>query len=198
MLIKDDNTLWTSGAGSSGGHGTGTTGNISKLTQNMKVGSDNAGVFTGYMHTLLLKNDGKLMATGYNNSGQTSNAEKAMDTQLVFKVMIDANGQNITGVSDVSLGRDYTMILKKDGTLWGVGDNTNNKLGIRSTNAVANAVKVMEGAAYVAAGVNHTLAVAEDGTVWAAGTNISHQYGDKTIPSKEKPGWIKLDISGLK
>jgi uncharacterized repeat protein (TIGR02543 family) len=200
MVVKKDGTLLTSGAGDSGGQGTGSSTVVSKLTQNLKEGANNAQVFTGYMHTLLLKKDGRLMAAGYNNSGQTSNEEKAMNTQLAFQAMVDETGQNITGVSDVSLGRDFTMILKNEGTLWGVGSNAQNKLGYfppSSVASVTNAVKVMDNVAYVAAGINHTLAVTEDGSVWAAGSNSINQYGDKFIPSTEKAKWKKLDLSGL-
>jgi alpha-tubulin suppressor-like RCC1 family protein len=198
MVIKEDGALLTSGAGDTGGQGTGAAATVSKLTQNLKEGTDNARVFTGYLHTLLLKKDGRLMAAGYNNSGQTSNEEKAVNTQLTFQPMVDAHNQIITGVSDVSLGRDYTVILKKDGTLWGVGSNEDNKLGLRGVKSVANAVPVLDHVASAAAGVNHTLAVTEDGSLWAAGRNGSHQYGDKFISSTEKPGWTKLDISSLK
>jgi alpha-tubulin suppressor-like RCC1 family protein len=114
---------------------------------------------------------------------------------LYFAPVIDTENTELTDVAFASLGEDHSMILKKDGTLWAMGRNSESQLGISGPNQL-KAVKVLENVAYVAAGYNHTMAVKEDGTLWAAGSNQNGQFGQKTAAATNNL-WTEIDISKI-
>jgi alpha-tubulin suppressor-like RCC1 family protein len=194
LVVKTDGTLWTSGAGSSGAMGTGDTSSVNKLALNKTMMGDNAAVFAGYEHALLLKNDGRLLAAGTNTYGQLGTGLKTA-VQTSFKPVVDSENKPITDAAFVSAARDYTLILRKDGTLWAAGRNLDNKFGMATKDeANFSAVKVLERVVSVATGINHALAVTDDGTLWAAGSNVHKQFGNA---STGKRNWEKLDTSAL-
>lgn len=58
---------------------------------------------------MILKNGGNFWATGYNGFWQFGNGIARKDSNVPIQVL--------TGVSYVSAGMTYTMIIKTDGTL---------------------------------------------------------------------------------
>ncbi len=92
-------------------------------------------------------------------------------------------GLNDSDVAQVSAGGWHSMIVKTDGTLWAVGDNSQGQLGDGTTNNKSVPVKVMTGVAQVSAGEYHTMIVKTDGTLWAVGTNRYGELGDGTSGS---------------
>jgi alpha-tubulin suppressor-like RCC1 family protein len=77
-------------------------------------------VEVGTQHTMILRSDGTLWATGYNSSGQLGDGT-TQDKVLPVLVM--------SGVASVSAGREHTVILKTDGTVWATGNNNYGQLG---------------------------------------------------------------------
>merc|ERR1712226_473540 len=80
-------------------------------------------VAAGGYHTMVLKTDGTLWATGRNRYGQLGDGTNT-----------DKNNKNrfsqvMTGVKDVAAGGDHTMVVKTDGTLWVTGYNWSGQLG---------------------------------------------------------------------
>lgn len=71
-------------------------------------------------HTMILKTDGTLWATGRNNLGQLGNG-----TLTDFNTPV----QVMSGVQAVSAGGAHTMIVKADGTLWATGWNLFGQFG---------------------------------------------------------------------
>jgi alpha-tubulin suppressor-like RCC1 family protein len=85
------------------------------------------------MHTMILKTDGTLWATGYNFSGQLGTGD-TLNRKTPVQVM--------SGVSAVSAGYFHTMILKSNGTLWATGNNVDGELGNGGMISIKTPVKV--------------------------------------------------------
>ena len=70
LILKNDNTLWGCGRNYEGQLGLGDTGNRSTFTQ-ITTNADNVKeIYCGNGYTFILKNDGTLWSTGYNDYGR--------------------------------------------------------------------------------------------------------------------------------
>ncbi len=143
-------------------------------------------VSAGTDHTMILKTDGTLWATGRNSDGQLGN--DSTDQKLTpVKVM--------SGVGQVSAGGSHTMIVVK-GELWAVGRNREGQLGDGAgNNNELTAVQVrtapggrpMTEVAQVSANNNHTIILKTNGELWAVGENRFGQLGDNSQENKANP-----------
>lgn len=122
LILKTDGTLWACGYNGDGELGDGTTTDRHIPVQTMaSVKSMAAGLY----HSLILKTDGTLWTCGMNEYGQLGNgiwASPQAPTPIPVQVM--------SNVLSMAGGRNHTLILKTDGTLWGCGDNSGGQLGI--------------------------------------------------------------------
>ncbi|GAB3998695.1 hypothetical protein GCM10028807_47070 [Spirosoma daeguense] len=126
LVLKTDNTLWVSGNNSVGQLGLGTVGIGATVYQFTKAADNVRAVAAGNHHSLILKTDNTLWATGGNKVGQFGNGNQT-----------DRNtfGQVMSGVSYVATGggnEASTFIIKTDNTLWATGDNLAGQLGFAS------------------------------------------------------------------
>ncbi|MFA6285846.1 MAG: chitobiase/beta-hexosaminidase C-terminal domain-containing protein [Opitutaceae bacterium] len=98
-------------------------------------------------------------------------------------------------VDKIAAGQDYTLALKRDGTVWSWGYNTNGQLGQGSLGEFWYPAKVtgLAGITAIAAGPLHGLALKSDGTVWAWGYNNNGQLGDGTTTQRLGP----VQVTGL-
>ena len=106
---------------------------------------------------------------------------------LEIAVASPAGGYQSGAIASVSVGEDYTMILKIDGTLWATGWNYFGQLGDSSHADRSIPVQVMTDVASVSAGWTHTMILKTDGTLWATGDNTHGQLGDGTTTWKPTP-----------
>lgn len=78
-------------------------------------------------------------------------------------------------------GRDHTLALKPDGTIWAWGSNFNGQLGVGSA-VESIELPVQIGTANdwsdISAGGDNSYAIKTDGTLWAWGSNQFGQIGD--------------------
>ena len=153
------------------------------------------GVAIGADHSLAFFNNSTVRAWGYNGFGQLGNGTTTYSNIPVpVKIKIDtASSINLTGVTAVAAGGFHSLALKKDGTVWSWGENTNGQLG-NGTNVnatIAQAVSTGQtGVASItgiAAGGSHSLALDINGQVWAWGYNGNGQLGDGTLVDKNLP-----------
>jgi alpha-tubulin suppressor-like RCC1 family protein len=75
---------------------------------------------SGY-HSLILKEDGSVWATGYNSEGQLGTGNTTNRSSFT---QVDASG-----VKALAAGNGHSLILKEDGSVWATGNNDNGKLG---------------------------------------------------------------------
>ena len=118
------------------------TGGTAELDYN----SDGMPIMAGDAHTIGLKSDGTVIATGDNGYGQCG----------VY------DWSNIVAVST---GCRHTVGLKSDGTVVAVGSNSDGQCDVSDWNDVVA----------ISAGAYHTIGLKSDGTVLFAGDNDNNQ-----------------------
>jgi alpha-tubulin suppressor-like RCC1 family protein len=136
--LKTDGSLWMSG----GDNGWGQLGDSSSTegrspADPIKVMDGVASVSCGGSHTAAVKTDGSLWVWGSNEFGElgssTGNAKvpyyntvsASYDSFPVQTVPVKL----MDGVTAISCGNSYTMIVKTDGSVWACGSNEVGKLG---------------------------------------------------------------------
>ncbi len=146
-------------------------------------------ISAGYRYTLTRKGDGTLWAYGDNTYGQlgvgvVTNADESTSTFSGTPLQVSI-GNTYTAIS---AGRDHSLAIKTDGTLWAWGRNNSGQLGISNEVDKNTPVKIGEDT-YIAisAGGDHSLAIKTDGTLWAWGGNSSGQLGDVTNTASSIP-----------
>jgi len=141
------------------------------VTVNVGI-TDWAVVSAGDYHTMALKRDGSLWATGGINRDYGSALGTGGARGTFGQVGTD------TDWVDVSAGGAHTMGIKRDGSLWAWGSNTGGLLGIgggaseQSTPVKLEDTDLTVGWARVSAGYSHTMALGNDGSLWAWGSNL--------------------------
>jgi alpha-tubulin suppressor-like RCC1 family protein len=142
----------------------------------------------GAYHSLYVKTDGTLWASGYNYFGELGDGTN---------VNHYAPEQVATGVAAVAAGYYHSLFLKTDGTLWVMGSNGNGQLGDGTTTSRNTPVQIATGVAAVAAGASHSLFLKTDGTLWGMGSNSSGQLGDGTSVDRLTPVQIASGVASM-
>ena len=170
-------------------------GYSSPTGSSMPTGVQGTAAVGGFEHSLVLKNDGTVVAWGNNYRGQSSvpaglSGIKAIGAGYYHSLAIKADGTvvawgcvglnysqcapppNLTGAISVAGGYYHSLALKSDGTVvaWGCGINYEQcKIPTGLKDVVA-----------IGAGEIHSLALKRDGTVVAWGDNSA---GQRNVPA---------------
>jgi alpha-tubulin suppressor-like RCC1 family protein len=149
-------------------------------------------VSAGSVHTLFLKADGSLWAMGDNIYGQLGDGTTDNEnyyTNLPERIVA-------SDVMAIAAGGFYSMFLKSDGSLWGMGYNQFGQLGdgtyggpLSSTNLPEQLV-ASNVTAIAAASANTSLFLKSDGSLWVMGQNNYGQLGDGTYNDTNRPEMI--------
>ncbi|AEC02506.1 fimbrillin family protein [Parasphaerochaeta coccoides] len=189
IIMQNDGSVFATGNNTYGQLGDGTKIQRRTPVKITSMGRDATAVFSKSNHTMILKKDGTLWATGLNTYGQLGDGTKT-NRSTPAKVM--------SAVVAVSTGNNHTMILKKDGTLWGIGNNLTGQLGDGTKTTAYTPVKVMGNVAAVSAGNNHTMILKKDGTLWATGSNAEGQLGNVGIATvTSTPVQVMRDVAAV-
>jgi len=146
---------------------------------------------SGGGHSMAVTADGRLFAWGRNDCGQVGNGQIDNSNAGVNKPVQVKGLSNIIAAAG---GREHSLALKDDGSVWAFGSNNSGVLGTYTTyDDVRNhplPAKVLQLANVVkiSAGWNHSMALKNDGTVWTWGSNADGQLGDGT------PEWSNVPV----
>ena len=170
FVIKKDGTLWSWGEDQLGFE------NTNSLNFPQQVGFDTIweSISAGYLHVVAIKKDGTLWAWGYNWYGQLGLGNTNY-YNIPQQIGSDSNWSKVCA----GVYSNFTIAIKKDGTLWSWGANEYGQLGLGNTIKYLTPQKVGSDSNWskVSAGQVHVLALKKDGTLWAWGGNYWGQAG---------------------
>ena len=125
-------------------------------------------ISTQWAHTLALRANGELWSWGTNDFGELGDGQ-FFSRDVPGRVAGALLGQNVISAS---AGRNFSLAVRSDNTVWAWGNNDYGQLGdgtheprLQPTQ-VTGLTNVIE----VAAGLTRSLALKSDGTVWQWGT----------------------------
>ena len=131
------------------------------------------GLVLGDQHSIILKEDGSVLGTGYNEYGQLGDGTTVNSVKFVWAFLSEVK------TIAVAAGNDHSLAVKQDGSVWATGCNENGQLGDGSTTSSETYLKVIShGVKVVAAGVFHSMVQKHTGSIWAVGLNKYGQFGE--------------------
>ncbi len=132
------------------------------------------GIAAGNQHALVLQANGSVWAWGDNRKGQLGDGT---DVNRPAPVQVLKPG---SGVIQIAAGKFFSLALKKDGSVWGWGDNQWGQLGDGTDVNRSAPVQVLapgSSVVSIAAGADFAYALKKDGSVWAWGYNSAGPEG---------------------
>ncbi|HFL2571562.1 TPA: RCC1 domain-containing protein [Clostridioides difficile] len=170
FVIKNDDTVWTTGNNTYSQLGLGHNTNVTTFT---KIGIDNVKeICGGINHTIILKNDNTVWGTGYNTNGELGTGDTT--NKLSFTSIA-------TNVKQVVAGNTNTVIFKLDGTVWGTGNKS--YIGINSNSGISNAfikIEDLYNIKYILSNNAYTFyAITNDNKIYFTGNNNIYNIGCK-------------------
>ncbi len=99
------------------------------------------------------------------------------------------------GALSMSAGLFHSLFVTLDGTLWGMGRNTDAELGQGTlNNFLSSPVVIDTNVTQCFAGANLSFYIKSDNTLWGVGQNEHGQLGDGTTERKTLPVMIDSDV----
>ncbi len=147
-----------------------------------------AAISAGTAHSLFLKQDGSVWASGENEDGRLGDGTTS-DKSRPVPIM--------KNVEAISAGFGHSLFLKTDGSAWATGRNEEGQLGDGATTNRIRPVQVMTDVAAISAGGKHSLFLKHDGSVWAAGENEDGRLGDGTKVNQRKPVLVMTQVTAI-
>lgn len=175
VAVRSDGTVWSWGDNGHGQLGNGLRDAGHGAPRKVQGLDDVVAVAAGERHTLALKKDGTVWSWGDNEQGQLGDATgitgRAEPAQIA----------GLEGVSAIGAGDFFSVVLRRDGTLWQFG---NGMVGGVTDGAVGTdiarprQIAGIGGVSSFACGRKSVIALKENGSVWCWGLNVAGQCGD--------------------
>ena len=139
-------------------------------------------------HTLVLRSDGTVLASGLNNSGQLGNGinpSGGWDWQADFLPVVGA-----VSMRQIAAGLSHSLALDASGNVWAWGDDEHGQLGrgVTLSRTVPTEVPGLRNIVQVSAGrEGSSFAVDADGHLWVWGLNAHGRLGDGSGANRSRP-----------
>jgi len=194
LFIKSDGSLWGMGFSYDGELGDGiwyanapSMGGIYGPTNAEQIIASNiTAIAAGYYHSLFLKSDGSLWATGDDQYGELGDGNPYGGSIISPEMIVASN------VTAITAGGYHSLFLKGDGRLWGMGENDSGQLGDGTYNNTNRPEQIVASnvVAIAASSRGHSLFLKNDGSLWGMGWNTFGQLGDGTYNNTNHPEQI--------
>ena len=182
LFMKSD-ALWGMGQNDNGELGL--VGPEDRNASFSAVSSGVTGFAMGGDYALYVDTNGSLYAMGSNAHGQFGDGTR--QDRLSPSAIVGLNGVVDAAASG---SNRFSLYLKTDGTLWGMGTNANGELGLGHTNEILSPAQIASDVVTFAAGYDHAYYVKGDGSLYAMGANAYGQLGDGSTTGRSSPGQI--------
>ena len=132
IVLKDDETVWGWGYSNLGA-----LTDVGGATPKQILGLDGtrmkdiSAISVGYYAGLSITNEGKVLGWGTNGFGGLGNGTTTNSS--VPSYVKENTEKELSNVFIASMGRNYSVFAKEDGTVWSVGYNVHGELGNTST-----------------------------------------------------------------
>jgi len=168
-----------------------TTNSSTPVTVSLPLGTAVTAIAAGSGHSLALTSTGKVLAWGYNGTGQLGNGSTT-DSSTPVAVGIRLG----TTVAAIAGGFNHSLALTSTGQVLAWGYNADGELGNGTTTNFSTPVPVTLPSGTlvtaIAGGGYHSLALTSTGRVLAWGQNTYGQLGNGTITSSSTPVAVNL------
>ena len=191
FFIKNDGSLWICGRKYWEAEEYSSWGKPKEFTLVPQKITDNVASVSSYKHTLIVKTDGTLWGYGENFKGQLGLGKINETGSVKNPEMIMDN------VVSAVAGNHYSVVLKKDGTVWTCGINNFGQLGDGTTtdNYTFTKVKNLINVSSLASNMLQTsFVVKQDGTLWGWGHNRVGQMCDGSTKNVTIPQMVSSNV----
>jgi hypothetical protein len=182
--LHANGTVWCWGSNRYGQLGNGTTTQIARPVQVLKL-DDVASIDAGDDHTCAMRFDGTVWCWGYNGYGEVS-IQPALERLVPSPVAVT----NLSNVRAISVGDYATCALRSDTTVWCWGSNHDGELGdafASEERSTPGQVPGLIGIEALSMGSGSVCAVGSKHTAWCWGWNAYGQLGDGTTQAQLTP-----------
>jgi alpha-tubulin suppressor-like RCC1 family protein len=188
-------SLWAMGLNDLGQLGDGTRNFVQRFPEQV-VSNQVTVIGAGFGHSLFGQfhsplGPGALWAMGQNDRGELGDGA---DTNHIFPEQIFSSDIG-SAVLAVAAGHEFSLFLKPDGSLWGMGFAAHGELGDDARVIEINRPEriVASGVTAIAAGWSFTLFIKSDGSLWATGDNFYGQLGDNSTFRRVTPEQVAFN-----
>lgn len=193
-IIKNNNTLWTTGNNSSGQLGLGDTTDRNILTQ-VITGGINTWTMVSLGNNFMagIKTDGTLWTWGDNMSGQLGLGDNISYNTPIQVIMGSGNNDWVM----VECGNELIIARKSDNSIWSVGNNTNGQLARGDYNINMNTFAMIGTSEWtdIKCGYNYMAAINSTSQLYFAGYNMYGEFGQNYIDSDYTSPTLSLSNS---
>jgi alpha-tubulin suppressor-like RCC1 family protein len=192
VILFSDGSIYGTGNNQYGQLGIGNNTSQNALVQmSITSGLRPRTVSCGDLHTMVLMSDGSIYGTGDNQYGQLGNGNTI--SQNVLIPLINTTGQI---PNSISCGDNYTIVLMKNGSIYGTGNNDYGQLGIGNMNNQNTLTLMLNNTGLIpssiSCGKNHTVILMTTGDIYGVGYNV---YGELGIANNTSQSSLILMIN---
>jgi alpha-tubulin suppressor-like RCC1 family protein len=183
LALDTSGDVWGWGGNDDGQVGDGSAHNARPTPVRTHSISGVTAISAGGDFSLALRADGTVWSWGGGTQGELGQGDSVVWSRLPRRI------HGLSDVVGISAGVSHGLAVRRDGTVWAWGANSQGETGQPSSpgSSVPLRVHGVYNIVAVSAGVHHSTALRRDGTVWAWGFNLDGELGDGTTDGRVTP-----------